>query len=161
MPLFIPAAPVAGEMLIKWRDPNGVLRDLSRNTSPNLFVPAGSAGMGSVKFDITDEKYPLTAGTFIRQINTASRLIELPIVIHEDTFNGALLAAEDLHTWFQTGNESEKTPGYLEVTRPDGSVRKIAAYYTDGLTGDLSQGGPNWFKTVARLYCPDPYPTGE
>jgi hypothetical protein len=45
--------------------------------------------------------------------------------------------------------------GTLTVTRPDGTVRLIDAYYQDGY--DVSEGTPTADVMALTLYCPDPY----
>lgn len=157
---MIPPRVLTGTLLYKWLDPNSVLRDLSRDTSPSRFVIAGSVGLGDAEFEITDQKFPQNPGTFINQINTLPRKLQIPIIVVSDSLGGLALLAEDLFGWFDTGDETHKRPGYLQVTRPDDTVRQIAAYKAGGgFTGDMHEGGVHWTRYVVELHCPDPYPT--
>jgi hypothetical protein len=65
---------------------------------------------------------------------------------------------EELRDWFDTGNERDRNPGYLRITRPhDDAVRQVACYYAGGLEGDLNTGAPTWAPLVVSLVAPDPY----
>lgn len=159
MPILVPPASSTGVLKYEWMQSDGTVRDLTRDTSPNIFIPAGSVGMGLTEFEVTDDKLPAGAGSFVRHINTQARTLQIPVVIHQPTFNSLLLSAEDLHEWFDTGDESGKRPGTLIVTRPDDTIRHIKGYYQGGLEGDLNEGSPTFFKYVIQLRCPDPAPT--
>lgn len=159
MPLIIPPSSEAGELQFHWIDPTSTTRNLTRSSSPNLFVPVGSVNLGHVEFEISDSKFPLGPGTFIQHINTLQREFTVPIVVHEENIGDLLSAVEDLYGWFATGDEQGGTPGIFRVTRPDGTVRQIQAYYLRGLGGDTSDGGPGWVQYEVELYAPLPYPT--
>ena len=159
MPGMIPPAPITGTLKYQWIQSTGTVRDLTRDTSPTIFVPAGSVGMGLSSVEITEDKLPAGQGSFIKHINIMPRTIQIPIVLSKPSFESLLLASEDLHEWFDTGDESAKRPGTLVVTRPDDTVRHIKGYYQGGLEGDLSEGSPTFYKYVIDLFCPDPAPT--
>lgn len=160
MPLIIPPPNITGTVKFYVIDPNGVERDLTRETSPNVFAFGGAIGLGMAEFNIEDDKYPFAPGSLIRHINTDPRTIELPIIIVQSSYGAMLLAVEDLYDWFASGDENGKTPIYLKVVRPDDTIRLIECFYTEGLGGDPSDSGPTWARFVVRLYCPDPNPTG-
>lgn len=157
---MIPPRVLSGTLRYNWLDPQNVLRDLNRDTSPNRFVVAGSVALGDAEFEITDQKFPQNPGTFINQINTLPRKMMVPIIVHTTSLGNLALLAEDMFGWFDTGDETHKRPGYFQVTRPDDTVRQIAAYKSGGgFVGNMSEGGVHWTKYVIELYCPDPYPT--
>lgn len=156
---MIPPAPITGQLQYHWLDPRGTLRSLNREDSPDLFVPRGSVGLGSAEFDLTTDKYPFFAGSYLRHINTQERDLQIPIFIRNNTLGGLALAVEDLHEWFDTGDEKNRTPGYFRVTRPDGSVRQLACYFKGGMLGNTEDGGPTWTKYMLDLLAPDPWPT--
>lgn len=161
MPIIPPASPLTGSLRYEWIDPGGTTRDLSAATSTRLFVSRGATGLGAVAADIRADKVPNDPGALIRHIATPPRSIELPIFIEEDNLGDLIIVADELRSWFNTGNERRRDPGYLRVTRPDDTVRQIAAFYAGGLEGDLGQGSPTSATYVVSLLCPDPFPTED
>lgn len=157
---MVPPVSIGGTTKINWIDPVGNVRDLTRATSPTVFMTDKPQGLGAAIFDLATDKLPRGAGTFVRHINTEERTIELPIYVQEETFEDLLNKIEDIHNWFATGSETEKTPGYLQIIRADESVRQILCYYVEGLDSP-EEAGPNWARFVIRLYAPDPYPTAD
>lgn len=161
MPLILtPIAPGPGAAALRWEwlDPSGVLRDLTYQTSQSVFVTKGSSGLGTPPVDLVADKLPFTAGSLLRYTQTMPLEINLPISVISSTFAGLQGAVDGLRRWFDTGSERASVPGYLRVTRPqDAAVRQIACYYTGGLEGDLSPGGPTWVPLVVSLLAPDPY----
>lgn len=159
MPIIVPPIVASGGLRFKWKDPLGVIRNLTYGESLNLFVPVGSQGLGMPEFDVSSSKFPLGPGSFINQINTNSREITLPIVNKQTSLNSLVSSMEDLHGWFDTGDEEGYTFGYLQVYRPDDTARQIGGVYRSGLEGDTNEGGPDWIQYEIELFCPDPYPT--
>lgn len=158
MPIMIPPVNPTGILRFKWIDPNGVVRQLSRDYSPNIFIPLGSTGLNYATFEVAAAKLPFSPASLITNISTVERELMIPIVIVEDSIEDLLSSAENLVDWFATGDENNRNPGIFQVTRPDDTIRQIEAYYIDGLQGDMSEGGVNWTKYVLKLFCPDPYP---
>lgn len=162
MPLvIIPAASPTGDLRYEWVDPTGVVRDLTYQTSPHLFVSRGALNLGTAGSEIVDEKLPTAPGSVVRRVAVPPSRIELPITVNESAFGNVVGVVDALRGWFDTGDESRRTPGYLRVTRPDGSVRQLLCYYAGGLDGDLSTGGPNGTTYVVTLFAPDPWPTAS
>lgn len=159
--IILPSAAPPGTLRFDWIDPGGTTHDLTHATSPALFVSRGASGLGDVDVDLALEKIPNFSGSFVRHASVPPREIELPITVIEDSLGDLVSVADTLRSWFATASEASRTPGYLKITRPDGSVRKIAAYRTGGISGDLSEGAPNALLYVISLLCPDPYPTAD
>lgn len=159
--LLIPPVSLVGELQFFWVDADNVVRDLNKISSPHVWVKVGSVGMGLPETEISDSKLPLGSGTLIHQLNIGSRELDLPIVVHEESIEDLLLSVEDIHGWFDTGDEAEKRPGYLKIIRPDDTVRKLKCFFKSGLEGDTEEGGPNWTIYVVTLYAPDPFPTAD
>lgn len=134
MLILVPVAPSAsGTLRFDWLDPRGVLRDLTRETSPSLFVSRGSAGLGTPGVEPVLEKLPSTAGSIHRYTQTKPLEIDLPLSVHGTTMGDVLTAVENLRSWFDTGNERDRAPGYLRITRPsDDAVRQVACLYAAG-----------------------------
>lgn len=151
-PLLIPPATLTGILRYDWVDPTGIVRDLTRETSPLLFVSRGSKGLGSAPVELVLEKRPAARGSLLRYIQTRPVEIELPITVDETSFAALLTAVDGLRSWFRTGDERGGTPGALRITRPqDDAVRQITAYYAGGLEGDLDPGGPTSTTMVVSL----------
>lgn len=164
MPVLIPPGgpPASGVLRYEWVDPQGIVRDLSQATSPNLFVVRGATGLGVPPADIIADKLPFTSGDIPRHVQVKGREIELPLFVQGPTLGGLLDAADDLAAWFATADEASRTPGYLRITRPnDDAVRQIACYYRGGLDGDMGTGSPTTALLALSLYAPDPYWTDE
>jgi hypothetical protein len=160
MSLMLPPVAVAGLLKYEWVDPGGTVRDLTWETSPARFVSRGSIGLGMPPIEPALDKLPFAPGSLPRRINTQPGRIELPITIVEDAFADLIDVIDDLRGWFDTGDERlGLRPGYLRVTRPDGTIRQVACYYAGGLEGDMSTGGPAGTTVVISLIAPDPYPT--
>jgi hypothetical protein len=157
MPFIVPPSSITGVLQFFWIDSNGDSHDL--NQHPDLFVKVGSVGLGDAEFEIESDKFPSSAGSLMRRINTRPREITLPIIVHDEDISGLILTVEDMHDWFDTGDETEKRPGTLRVIRPDDSVRDIKAYKVRGMEGDTSVGSVTWAEFDVELFCPDPYPT--
>lgn len=159
--LLVPPVSLSGVLQFAWVDPGGTVRDLTQQTSPTRFVSKGATGLGGPSVELSADKKPFAPGKLVRHIGTQEGRIELPITILEDSLGDLIAVLDDMRGWFDTGDEASRTPGYLRVTRPDGTVRQLACYYAGGLEGDLSTGGPNGTTVVVSLYAPDPWPTDE
>lgn len=161
MPMVIPPVTASGVLRFAWIDPTGTEHDLTFETSPNRFVSRGSTGLGMAAIELALDKLPFASGSLVRHANVPPRRIDLPITIVEDSFGDLIQTVDALAEWFGTGDERRLEPGYLKITRQDGSVRKIAAYYNGGLEGDLRTGAPHASTWVVSLLCPDPWPTAD
>lgn len=160
MPLYVPAQASLVNNIIKWYivDRTGVVHDLTWQTSSEVFVPKGTKGLGTAKTELVLDKLPFAPGSILRYIKTQPLEINLPLVIHKPNILEAMIAAEQVRNWFYTGNERNKTPAYLRVTRPqDNTDRQIAVYYQGGLEGDLDEGSPVYIPYVISLIAPLPY----
>lgn len=157
--LYVPPAATTGVLRYEWVDPSDVVRDLTHDTSPNLFVSKGSIGLGTIGTELAEEKLPSGPGSVVRNVAIPSARIELPITIVEDSMSDLIDVVENLSEWFDTGDETRRTPGYLRITRPNDTVRQWMCYYAGGLEGDLSRGGPNHVTYVVSLVAPDAWPT--
>lgn len=156
---LVPPVSVSGDLEFYWVDPHGVVRNLNKKDSPNVWVMAGSKGLGNTTTEIDDSKLPRSPGTLINQINVGAREMTLPIVVVQETLGDLLLAVETISGWFDTGEETEKRPGHLRIKWPDGSYRQILCYATDGMEGDTEEGSPIYTIYQQGLYAPDPIPT--
>jgi hypothetical protein len=157
--LMVPPASPTGILRYQLIDRLANVHELSRDYSPNLFIPKGSVGFGAPTFEISDAKLPKSPGKSVRQINTQERILDIPHVIIEDNLGDLANAANDLFSWYFSGDEESRSPVTFRVTRPDNSVRQVEGYYLSGLEGDTDDGGPDWTQYNVKLYVPNPYPT--
>jgi hypothetical protein len=73
------------------------------------------------------------------------------------TANWRALATAFTRT-LRRGRDGRRTPGVLEVARPDGTRRTISVYYEDGWDGrGRAATGITWDSAVVTLWCEDPY----
>jgi hypothetical protein len=161
VPRLIPPISPTGILQWQWIDPGGTTRDLTFETSPNLFVSRGAVGLGDVDADISVDKIPFASGGIARKINVPPREISLPISIQEDSLGDLVLVADAVRTWFATGDERRIQPGTLKIIRPDDSIRQIRCLRRGGLMGDMQVGGPIATTYVVELLAEDPYPTED
>ena len=160
-PFLIPAEAAAGTLVYEWIDPTGVARALSGLGTDPVNVEVGERGLGLPGLELAEDKLPVNAGTVVRHANMQPRDIELPLLVQAATSSALEQLMDDLYDWFATADETSRTPGYLRVTRTDGTQRQAAFYYTGGLEGDLSQdrAGATWRSVVVNLHAPDPMTT--
>lgn len=156
-PLIIPPVGLSGVTQISWMDPTLTERDLTYLTSPNLFMAAESVGLGGVTIEVAASKIPFASGDLARHLAVQAKRLEIPLFVRDDTFGDLMVTMRAVRTWFRTGDERRRTPGYLIVTTPDSQTRWLQCYYTGGLETPAKR-GPNWAMYVVSLYAPDPYP---
>lgn len=139
-----------GRATVTWFAPDGSIWPL---TSPatGVFTLGGVAGIGAIPVALTADDNP-RGGTKVRHVRRNERLITWPLQIHGvdhqayiDNWRAVL------HAITQT---DEYGPGVLEIARPDGSARRIAAYYQDGF--DSSEPYATDGVAALTLYCEDP-----
>lgn len=156
--IYIPPALDTQTLQYSFVDRFGTEHDLTWNTSPNLFVPKGTKGLGLPDVDLVLEKAPFDPGSYLRYTKTGPLEIQLPLVIHHTSPETVLTIAENVRDWFYTGDERGSSPGYLRVKRPqDGTTRQIAVYYKNGLLGDMEEGSPLYVPYVITLVAPNPF----
>lgn len=157
MVIVVPAAAAPpGILVYQWVDPGGTVRALSANSSVNVEV--GERGLGFASVDLAEDKLPFFSGSIVRHAAVQPRMIEVPLLLRASS--GASLEGllDTVTGWFATATEQALTPGYLRVTRQDGTIRQVACYYVSGLEGDLSseRAGEIWQSVVIELKAPDP-----
>ena len=156
--IVLPNLAPSGTLAYQWLDPSNTLRNLYGSS---VNVEVGERGLGVPTPDLAEDKLPFGSGTIVRHVAIASREIELPLLF--EAASAAVLEAllDNVHGWFATADETTKTPGYLRVTRQDGTQRQVACYYAGGLEGDLSseRAGDRWQSAVVLLKAADPWAT--
>lgn len=160
MPIVIPHMAPSGTVAFHWVDPGGVVRAISG--SSNVAVKVGAQGLGAPGIALAEDKLPFAAGSLVRHASVQPREIDLPLIFGPVSSPAAMESLLDAaFSWFATADEQRRTPGYLRVTRADGTQRQVACYYVSGLEGDLSasRAGDVWQEAVIRLRSADPWAT--
>jgi hypothetical protein len=139
---------------LTWIAPDGSIFNLGNwnpAAGPGFFALDGVKGLGAAPRTITADDSP-RGGTTVRCIHPGPRMITLPMhiagVTHAQYLDRERALAEAFASTRRLG------PGWLQVQRPDGSVRQIQAVYSEGWD---PEGGPTWCDVVPILYCPDPF----
>jgi hypothetical protein len=157
--VMVPGVVPTGTILFEWVDPSGNTHNFGPTS--NVSVKDGPRGLGRAPSSLLDEKLPDSPGTIARYGSTGARETDLTLLLR--AANAAALhdLIDDLYEWFDTGDESGLTPGYLRVTRIDGTQRQLACYYVGGFEGNLGQdvAGDVWQEMTVTLRAPEPYPT--
>jgi hypothetical protein len=115
----------------------------------------GVSGMGAAPYTLTSDPHP-RGGARLRHAQPQPRTIVWPVLV-----KGADHTAFTAN-WRRLARAFTRTlrdgPGMLEVTRPNGSTRRIAVYYADGWDGRGQHAtGITWDSAVVTLWCEDPY----
>jgi hypothetical protein len=138
---------------VSWFPPGGdplILTD----RAAGYRVTKGVRGHGAAPVDISVDSPPEVDGGIVTDVWAPPRTVQIPLlVLADDTVQyrqriGALLDA------MSHGQECQ-----LQIAQPDGSRRRIRAYYQSGLEGleDRDTGGETWYRCVLTLFCPDPW----
>lgn len=136
-----------------WVDPDGREWPLS-NTSEDLgwFTLMGPSGWGAAPIELTTDPLP-RGGETVRAITSKPSTIQWPLEIFGRTHTEFVTRYRRISKAFKLTTTRQK-PGTLRVQRPDGSIRQIQAYYSDGLAGESEQ-NHLYARPVITLYCPD------
>jgi hypothetical protein len=140
-----------------WIDPVGGRWELTDDGNDSMrFLLTGVKGVNAaVDITITTDDRP-RGGTAVRHIQPGARLITLPVRLEGPDH------ARFTRTWRDWEDAvcrtSDDGPGWLVVARPDGTARRIQAYYQDGFEESANAGSAvTWDAVVLTMYCPDGY----
>lgn len=136
-----------------WVDPDGREWPLS-NTSDDLgwFTLMGPSGWGASPIEITTDSLP-RGGEVVRAISRKPSTIQWPLEIFGRTHTEFVTRYRRISKAFKLTTVRQK-PGVLRVQRPDGTIREIEAFYSDGLGGESEQ-NHLYARPVVTLFCPD------
>ncbi|NYV73178.1 phage tail domain-containing protein [Streptomyces sp. UH6] len=116
----------------------------------------GVSGLGATPYTVTSDPHP-RGGAVIRHVQAQARTIVWPMWVQGDDHQSFIDLWRELG-YAITRTLTEGRPGWLEVSRPDGRIRRIAVTYQEGWEGQGSDGsGITWDKAVVTFLCPDPY----
>ncbi|MGW1546607.1 phage tail protein [Streptomyces sp. NPDC002346] len=147
--------PDVGYASITYIDPSGTRWPMTDTTLEWYALADGVSGLGAAPYTLTSDPHP-RGGARLRHVQAQPRTIVWPVLVKGTdhvvfTTNWRSLARAFTRT-LRDG------PGVLEVARPDGRVRRISVYYSDGWDGRGQQAtGITWDSAVVTLWCEDPY----
>lgn len=153
--MTLPLVDEVGTMTATWIDPDGVEWPLSLTADdPGWFTTNGPAGWGATPIEIVTD--PRTrGGEQPRFIRDKPRRLQWPIYIGGDTHLEYTQRRRAITRAF-TMTKQRLYHGWLRVARSDGSARRIACYYEQGLEGESGE-GHTFSRDVVTLFCPDGY----
>ncbi|MFG3154222.1 phage tail protein [Streptomyces sp. NPDC048219] len=153
--------PEIGYASVTYVDPTGTRWPMTDLGADWYTLADGVSGLGAARYTLTTDPHP-RGGERLRHVQPQARTIVWPVLVKGAdhmafTANWRNLARAFTRT-LRLGPDGRRTPGWLEVARPDGSARRIAVYYRDGWDGrGQTATGINWDSAVLTLWCEDPY----
>jgi hypothetical protein len=153
--------PEIGYASITYIDPTGKRWPMTDLSAEWYTLAEGVSGLGAAPYTLTSDPHP-RGGARLRHVQPGPRTIVWPLLVKGAdhmafTANWRALASAFTRT-LRLGPDKRRTPGTLEVARPDGTRRTIAVYYQDGWDGRGQVAtGITWDSAVVTLWCEDPY----
>ncbi|WP_329338602.1 phage tail family protein [Streptomyces sp. NBC_00663] len=153
--------PEIGFAVITYIDPAGTRWPMTDLAADWYTLAEGVSGLGAASYSLTADDHP-RGGARLRHVQPQPRTIVWPLLVKGAdhtafTSNWRQLATAFTRTLRRKADGSF-SPGTLEVARPDGGVRTIAVYYSDGYDGrGQTATGITWDSAVLTLWCEDPY----
>lgn len=156
-PIIVPSLGSGSDPIVEWVDPGGTARLLTG--ADYCDVLWGATGLGLPNFGLEADKLPFLSGSVVRHLTIPNRIIRLPLRFKAETAAAMDEVMDDVHQWFATGDEQTQTPGYLRITRRDGSQRQVRCFYRGGLEGNHAIGpaGDLWQYATVELESVDPW----
>lgn len=153
--------PEIGYASATYTDPSGKVWPLTDEGAGWFTLSSGVSGLGAAPYELTSDPHP-RGGARLRHAQPQPRAIVWPIYVYGDTHTEFLGRWRALATAFtrtlREGPDGRRTPGWLEISRPDGTRRRIAVHYRDGFEGRGTQGSGIVSDAAAlTLWCEDPY----
>ncbi|MBK3572582.1 phage tail family protein [Streptomyces sp. MBT65] len=153
--------PEIGYATVQYTDPSGMVWPLTDRDSGWWTLADGVSGLGAVPYDLTSDPHP-RGGARLRHAQAQPRTIVWPLFVQGVSHLEFLQRWRALATAFtrtlRLNADGSRTPGVLEIARPDGTRRTIEVYYQDGFEG---QGKRGYYRdadsAVLSLWCEDPY----
>lgn len=153
--------PEIGYASITYIDPTGSRWPMTDLNADWYTLAEGVSGLGAAPYVLTSDPHP-QGGERLRHVQPQARTIVWPVLVKGGdhtafTANWRALGGAFTRT-LRRGPGGVRTPGTLEVARPDGSIRRISVYYQQGWDGrGQTATGITWDSAVVTLWCEDPY----
>jgi hypothetical protein len=169
-PITTPPEPVPGTPVLlpeigyataTYIDPSGQTWPLTDRAGGWFTLADGVSGLGAAEYELSTDPHP-RGGARLRHAQPQPRTIVWPLFVHGSDHGEFLsrwraLAAAFTRT-LRRAPDGTRTPGILEIARPDGTRRQIEVYYQGGFEGQSKQGYyRDTDSAVISLWCEDPY----
>ncbi|MFE9684188.1 phage tail protein [Streptomyces sp. NPDC006285] len=153
--------PEIGYATATYTDPTGTLWPLTDTEASWFTLADGVSGLGAAEYELTTDPHP-RGGARLRHAQVQPRTIVWPLFVEGADHDGFLANWRALARAFtrtlRQGPDGVRTPGVLEIARPDGTRRRIAVFYQEGFDG---QGKKGYYRrsdtAVISLWAEDPY----
>lgn len=147
--------PGVGFSVATWYAPDGSVWPLTAPDSGLFTIADGVSGLDAAAITVTTDDRQ-RGGVKVRHVQPVERLITWPIYVYADTH------MEFVELWRRVASAFTQTTrlgaGTLEIARPDGTARRVQAYYQEGFASQAKQGyGITSDYCVLTLLCEDPY----
>ncbi|MFD5468905.1 phage tail protein [Streptomyces sp. NPDC127105] len=158
VPIFLPEI---GFATATYTDPSGRVWPLTDDQAGWFTLAEGVSGLDAAEYEFTTDAQP-RGGARLRHAQPQPRTIIWPLYVYGDTHMEFVERWRALATAFtrtlRPGPDGVRPPGILEISRPDGSSRRINVHYQGGFGGQGKQGtGISSDAAVLTLWCEDPY----
>ncbi|MFJ5156309.1 phage tail protein [Streptomyces sp. NPDC088353] len=153
--------PEIGFATATYTDPTGEVWPLTDDQAGWFTLAEGVSGLDAAVYEFTTDAQP-RGGARLRHAQPQPRTIIWPLYVYGDTHVEFIARWRALATAFtrtlRPGPDGVRPPGILEISRPDGSRRRINVHYEGGFEGQGKQGtGISSDAAVLTLWCEDPY----
>lgn len=153
--------PEVGFATATYYAPDGTAWPLTDDQAGWFTLAEGVSGLGAASVALVTDDHP-RGGARLRHAQPQPRTVIWPLYVYGDThleFLGRWRALTSAFTRTLRRNpDGTRTPGTLEIARPDGTRRHIRCFYSEGFEGQGKQGtGITSDAAVLSLFCEDPY----
>ncbi|MFF2189235.1 phage tail protein [Streptomyces sp. NPDC058155] len=153
--------PEIGYATATYTDPAGTVWPLTDETAGWWTLADGVSGLDAVEYELTKDAHP-RGGARLRYAQPLPRAIVWPLYVYGDDHMQFISRWRALATAFtrtlREGPDGRRTPGWLEIARPDGTRRRIAVFYEAGFERRGVKGSGIISDAAAiTLWCEDPY----
>lgn len=146
--------PNVGYAVATWYAPDGTVWPLMDEDVGWFTLDEGISGLDAAAITISSDRRQ-RGGIRVRHIQPEQRVITWPLHVYSDSSHGEFVAR-----WRAVMRAFTCTtrlgPGWLEIARPDGSARRVAAFYQEGFEGARGLGVLS-DTAVITLVAEDPY----
>ncbi|MFE9296600.1 phage tail family protein [Streptomyces niveus] len=152
--------PGVGYASITYIDPTGTRWPMTDLAADWYTLADGVSGMGATPYVLTSDPLP-RGGARLRHVQPQPRTIVWPVLVkgadHMRFVENWRALAHAFTRTLRLGPDGLRTPGVLEVARPDGTIRRIEVFYSSGWDGlGRAATGITWDSAVVTLWCEDP-----
>ncbi|MCX5562711.1 phage tail protein [Streptomyces sp. NBC_00038] len=153
--------PEIGFAVASYTDPTGKVWPLTDEAAGWFTLADGVSGLGAAPYALTSDAHP-RGGARLRYVQPQARAIVWPLYVYGETHDEFVGRWRALATAFtrtlRENPDGTRTPGVLEIARPDGTRRHVRVFYQEGFEGRGTKGSGIVSDAAAlTLWCEDPY----